>query len=521
MDAQSNKKKSAHLKELEEVFERHTRRFSPFAVLGLTPDEEEASQPPADSELTSLIAIPTPGPDIPPTGSLAPSSRAEKPKPEGGFEPPSPPGSESPIYTAGPIGPPSPGLSRPTPRIETAIDLIRSADDVQARPPNGSDRPIPGVGLPHKVVEVKKTTTEARLTHGLGFSDPPKPGFYRPTPGFQTPIPGSDEAGGILPNIRDPQCERAYDISQDNVQALNAVRLADVVAAVQLGNQLGRKAREVLTYLNTMRSSAYEAYTLPVGYGQISAAVGVDADYLRRKVLPKLAMLGLIAVARKSLEGTIYHLPYPAEYVKVVAGGIIGHEKRTMRHARKDGAERQDSLVTLPEWIDREQWGWLSGDHVRRLVEKSGSEARAREKLDIILYNEAHGPPERRVRNRRSVLMHYLTSLEAEIWPNDSGFETLEMQRASVEKEQALREQALAEEALQARQEAERLRFLASLSEAQLQWLRQEAKRRVDAQPASNLLKSRYPLYKAEEERLLQEWMDRSAYGELMPGLQE
>jgi hypothetical protein len=297
--------------------------------------------------------------------------------------------------------------------------------------------------------------------------------------------------------------------------------MADVVAAVQLGNQLGRKAREVLAYLNTIRSSEYEACTVPVGYGQISAAVGVDADYLRRKVLPKLAMLGLIAVARKSLEGTIYHLPYPAEYVKVVAGGIIGHEKPTMRHARKDGAERQDSLMSLPEWIDREQWGWLSGDHVRRLVEKSGSEARAREKLDIILYNEAHGPPERRVRNRRSVLMHYLTSPGAEIWPNDGGFETLEMRRASVEKEQALREKALAEEALQARQEAERLRFLASLSEAQLQWLRQEAKRRVDAQPASKLLKSRYPLYKAEEERLVREWMDRSAYGELMPGLQE
>jgi hypothetical protein len=346
-------------------------------------------------------------------------------------------------------------------------------------------------------------------------------GSQRPTPGFTTPIPGSKEAGSIPLNSRAPQRERAHDDSQDDAQALNTFRMADVVAAVQLGNQLGRKAREVLAYLNTIRSSEYEACTVPVGYGQISAAVGVDADYLRRKVLPKLAMLGLIAVARKSLEGTIYHLPYPAEYVKVVAGGIIGHEKPTMRHARKDGAERQDSLMSLPEWIDREQWGWLSGDHVRRLVEKSGSEARAREKLDIILYNEAHGPPERRVRNRRSVLMHYLTSPGAEIWPNDGGFETLEMRRASVEKEQALREKALAEEALQARQEAERLRFLASLSEAQLQWLRQEAKRRVDAQPASKLLKSRYPLYKAEEERLVREWMDRSAYGELMPGLQE
>jgi hypothetical protein len=253
----------------------------------------------------------------------------------------------------------------------------------------------------------------------------------------------------------------------------------------------------------------------------MSAAVGVDPAYLRRKVLPKLAMLGLLAVARKSLEGTIYHLPHPAEYLKVVTEGIAGHEKRPARHERQDGAERQDTPAALPEWIDQEQWGWLSGEHVRRLIEKSGSEARAREKLDIILYNETHGPMERWVRNRRSLLMHYLTMPEAEIWPNDSGFETLEMRRAIIEKEQALRERGLAEEALRARQEAERLRFLASLSEEQLAWLRGEAKRRVDAQPASRLLNSRYPLYKAEEEKIVQEWMDRSSYGESMPAVQE
>jgi hypothetical protein len=516
MDAQSNKKKSAHLKDLEEVFERHTRRFSPFAVLGLTPDEEEATQSPADSELTSLPATPSPRSDIPPSGSLPPPSGVEKPEPEGGLEAPSPAGSESPIHMVDPMDPPPPGSYEPTPVMEIATYPEKSASSVWIRPPEGPAGPAPRVGPEYKyeVVEVKNTTTQMGRTHGLSLSGPPMAGSQRPSH-------GSNEAGGISSNIRDRQREKAHDQSQDDAQALNTFRLADVVAAVQLGNQLGRKAREVLAYLNTMRSSEYEAYTLPVGYGQISAAVGVDADYLRRKVLPKLAMLGLIAVTRKSLEGTIYHLLYPAEYVKVVTERIIGHEKPTMRHVRKDGAERQDALVTLPEWIDREQWGWLSGDHVRRLVEKSGSEARARENLDIILYNEEHGPPERRVRNRRSVLMHYLTSPEAEIWPNDNGFETLEMRRASVEKEQALREKALVEEALQARREVERLRFLASLSEAQLRWLRQEAKRRVDAQPASNLLKSRYPLYKAEEERLVQEWMDRSAYGESMPDLQE
>jgi hypothetical protein len=313
------------------------------------------------------------------------------------------------------------------------------------------------------------------------------------------------------------QPERAENQDAGEAPTLSSFRLADVVTALQLGNELGKKARQVLAYLNSMRSSEHQAYTVPVGYGQISAAVGVDADYLRRKVLPKLAMLGLIATARKSLEGTIYHLPYPAEYVTVVAEGVAGKGNPAQRHERQYEMRRRDALASLPEWIDRETWGWLSTDHMRRLLEKSGSEARARETLDIIHYNETHGPPERRVRNRQSVLMHYLTSPEAEIWPNDSGFETLEMRRAIVEKEQALREKALAEEALQARQEAERLRFLASLSDAQLRWLREEAKRRADAQPGSNLLKSRYPLYKAEEDQLVQEWLDRVAYGETMP----
>jgi hypothetical protein len=335
------------------------------------------------------------------------------------------------------------------------------------------------------------------------------------------PAPGSEDQSDALATDRTGQPERADGQNAGEAQTMNAFGLAEVVAAVQLGHQLGKKARQVLAYLNAMRSSEHEAYTVPVGYGQISTAVGVDADYLRRKVLPKLARLGLVAAARKSLEGTIYHLPHPADYVTVVAEGVAGRGNPANRRERRYDMWRQDPPAHLPVWIDRETWGWLSADQARRLLEKSGSEARARETLDIIRYNETHGPPEQRVRNRQSLLMHYLSSPEAEIWPNDGGFETLDMRRAIVEKEQALREKALAEEALQARQEAERLRFLASLSEAQLRWLRAEAKRRADAQPGSQLLKSRYPLYKAEEEQLVQEWRDRAAYGETMPAAEE
>ncbi|MBI3304328.1 MAG: hypothetical protein HYZ72_19860 [Deltaproteobacteria bacterium] len=290
-----------------------------------------------------------------------------------------------------------------------------------------------------------------------------------------------------------------------------------MVVATQLGSQLGKKARQVLGYLNGIRSLDHEAYTVPVGYGQISVAAGVDADYLRRKVLPKLAMLGLIAIARKSLDGTIYHLPHGADYLQIIAGEAVESEKRLLPTQRRESPESGEQSTVFPDWIDREQWSWLSPESIRRLVEKAGSEARAKEKLEIIAYNETHGSPEQRVRNRRSVLAHYLTSPRAELWPNDNGFETIEMKQARLERDRARTEKALAEEALLARQEADRTRFFASLSESQLRWLKQEAKRQVDARPDSKFLKSRYPLYKAEEEKLIGEWIDRTAYGEKVP----
>jgi hypothetical protein len=311
---------------------------------------------------------------------------------------------------------------------------------------------------------------------------------------------------------------RAGHVSQQTpeglVTAWGGLPFADVITAMQLGSQLGKKARQVLAYLNARRSPTHESYTVPVGYGQISGATGVDAHYLRRKVLPKLAMLGLMGVARKGLEGTVYHLPHSADYIRVVTGELSADGRPATPDEPPGPAAFTDDVTALPEWIDRERWGWLSPEHVGRLVQKAGSEALAREKLEMIVYNETHGPQERRVRNRRSVLAYYLSSPQAEIWPNDDGFETLEMRRAVWERERARREKALAEEALQARQEAEQATFVASLSDAQLRWLKHEAKRRVDAKPASGFVQSRYTLYKAEEDTVIREWMDRAAYGE-------
>ncbi|HXG22118.1 MAG TPA: hypothetical protein VNN62_23940 [Methylomirabilota bacterium] len=295
--------------------------------------------------------------------------------------------------------------------------------------------------------------------------------------------------------------------------------MANVVAATQAGAQLGPKARKVLAYLNTIRSLEHEAYTVPVGYGQISAQVGVDSDYLRRKALPKLAMLGFIAIARKSLEGTIYYLPHDREYITAVTGESLPMTTASPLKTIISVAKEASNASSWPEWIDKEQWGWLSQETIQRLVQKAGSEAQAREKLDIIIYNETHGALSQRVRNRRSVLAHYLSSPQAEIWPNDDGFETLTMKQARSEREQAKKEKALVEQALRAKREAQKARFFASLSDSQLQWIKQEAKRTVDMRPEAKLVSSRFPLYKAEEDRLLEEWMERVEYGETVPSL--
>jgi hypothetical protein len=301
---------------------------------------------------------------------------------------------------------------------------------------------------------------------------------------------------------------------REEIQKINVLLIADVVAATQLGSRLGAKARQVLGYLNGIRSIEHDSYTVPVGYGQISTAAGIDPDYLRRKVLPKLAMLGLIGVARKSLEGTIYHLQYGSEYLRVVAGEPIAEGRGEESTTQVLGVSEPSAW---PDWLDRQQWGWLSPENIRRLVEKAGSEVQAGEKLEIIAYNETHGPPGQRVRNRRSVLAHYLSSPQAELWPNDEAFETLAMRQNRKERDRAQREKALAEETLKVRKEAQKAQFSSSLSEEQQQWIKREAKRLVDTRPEAKMLSSRYPLYKAEEDRLLEEWMDRVGYGEVVP----
>jgi hypothetical protein len=430
------KEKSPHLRGLEAVFERHTRRFSPFDILGLRTSEGE-----------------------------------------------------------------SPELDR-TKIDQEEIPTHIGVDDThphEAQTHMGVDAtPLPGMGIHTRVVEVQEDLTTNSLPHVRGV------------------VPTHIGVDNTHPHV---------SVAAIPPPATSAeMGIHDVLAATQVRVQLGRKARQVLGYLNSIRSLERPAYTVPVGYAQISAAADVHAHYLRRNVLPKLAMLGLIGIVHKSFQGTIYHLYYDTAFLHIIAGAeneprvsavpVLPEAPVLPSHA---ASSPPASEAALPPWIDREHWGWLTLETVHQLVAKAGTEAQAQEKLEIILYNETHGPVERHVRDRRAVLAYYLRTPQADIWPNDDGFETLALRRARQDRDRALQEKTLMEEALRARQDAAKARFLTALTDAQLYWLKQEAKRRVDAQSGARFLTSRYPLYKAEEEQLIHEWMDRVDYGEQVP----
>jgi hypothetical protein len=354
-------------------------------------------------------------------------------------------------------------------------------------------------------------------------SDPPIPGPTRPTYELTSPSLKFKENSLYKPTTttKDRHALKSTP-SKGNVEASlprALTTVADIVAATQIAAQIGPKARNVLAYLNTIRSLEFDSYTVPVGYGHISSQVGVDSDYLRRKALPKLAMLGFIAIARKNLEGTVYHLLHDKEYISAVTGESLPFATRSPAETIPIEEVISDTFSS-PEWIDKEQWGWLSRESIQRLVQKAGSEMQAREKLEIIAYNETHGAAQQRVRNRRSVLAHYLSSPQAEIWPNDDGFETLTMKKARLEREQAQKEKLLADELIRTKREAQKSMLSASLTDAQRQWIKQKAKRTVDARPEAKLLTSRFPLYKAEEDQLLDEWIERVGYGETVPSIQ-
>ena len=513
---QGKETKSTHLKHLEEVFEKKARRFSPFVVLGLTEEKPESVVEEVDDEQPRHEAAETKedktGIDSKYTEGLPDPPRPGPTRPTHGWGSKKHEQTEQQQALEDQLQPSMVAVQILEKQAKTAINskntegLPDPPRPGPTRPTHGWDKASHGVGFSDVVVVGDfSTTTGKRPTPPMGLSDPDL--------GLPDPPIEEKSVKGKVANL---SLHQSLQASVSELPATVTLQLADIVSATQLGSEIGAKARLVLDYLNNVRSIEQLAYTVPVGYRQISETVSVDSDYLRRKVLPKLAMLGLIAVARKTLQGTIYHLPHAHGYVQAVVG-------RSNAIAAQSAVEGQGGVSQIgeqssfPEWIDRELWGTLSLDSIERLIEKAGSETQAQEKLDIIIYNETHGSATQRVRNRKSVLAHYLSSPHAELWPNDDKFETLEMRKAKDERERARKEKALAEEAILARQEANKTQFVASLSQSQIQWLRKEAKRQVDVRSDSRFVSSKYPLYKAREEELIIEWMDRSAYEEKIP----
>jgi len=152
------------------------------------------------------------------------------------------------------------------------------------------------------------------------------------------------------------------------LSASTDVPLHNVVVATQLKAQLGKKARQVLGYLNSIRSMEQPGYTVPVGYAQISATTDVHPHYLRRNVLPKLAMMGLLGIVHKSFQGTVYHLHYDAAFIHMVASE---DETPLASAAFGPSTEVRQGLPGAtaagehdPPWIDRASWGWLTPDLV-------------------------------------------------------------------------------------------------------------------------------------------------------------
>ena len=487
-------KKSSHLQSLESAFEKRTRRFSAFDVLGLDKDgntsEASADSAPVDAAVPTEAAEPE---VIAPSPSLEPAAE---------------------VFAKGEITEhPQEGGSH------TRVGVTHTP--VEPTHTQGGGYHSRGGGIHSKVV-VHNINTTTLEDHTQGSSiHPQEGGSHTHVDNTHTP---QDDFGFEEQNEKVKENKREVRKRTSPKKTASKLLAADVVATANVRSQLGVKARRVLGYLDSIRSLEIDEYTVPVGYGRICSEAGVDHHYLRRNVIPKLAMLGLIAIERKDFNGTIYHLQCSSAQVE-----LITSEPSNVQFSSKsepvslpqsaDGDFSQDTELEgdFPDWVDKEQWGWLSVESLKRLVDKAGSEAKANEKLDILIYNESHGAEGQRVRNRRSVLSHYLRSDEAEIWPNDDGFETLEMKRAKHELQQAKREKEIAEQALAEREATKILKFKASLNDAQLGWFKQESKRRVDARPEAKMLTKRFPLYRAEEEDLVSEWLERAEYGETVP----
>lgn len=543
--------KSSHLKNLENVFEKRVRRFSAFEVLGLeNPGGSELSEntvteynnlgsnnmeicaPGTDDTIpgigTTLPGTPTPiydkedavpDPIIPISATEVPSKEVEV--------------NNLKVTTSKQKVNSISGMGKPIP--ETGEDMGGSVTPMDGSHPTVGDISISGHVIDDHMHGISKPmSARSSPIHGNSKTRPVTEntmhGDSTSIHGNKAPVRGAVASSHESENTTPGHGEhtRSSTMTTRDPGKIDLNHNEDLLIAFKVGSGLGAKSQVVLAYLNNIRSVTNPEFTVPVGYKRIADETQVSLDHIRQNVIPGLAMRGLLAVAAKGFNGSVYHLRYKYEIIDLITSDLerlarsspIPSSLPTNESYQIPYGEKGTG-TTLPSWVDLEHWASVSPVMIQRLVNRVGSEEQAEEILRIIVYNESHGSPQNRVRNRFSVLAQFLSSPQAEIWPNDQSFETLAVRKARLERDEALRTRALAEEAMKAREEERRFRFKTSLSDSQLRWIKQVAKESVDNLPPEQLhfITNRMVHYKAEEERLITEWIERVEYGDSVPSV--
>jgi len=425
-----------------------------------------------------------------------------------------------------PISPPGADISG----IAHRLPLRGDRQGPESQQPHATTRHqgSPGGDKPPQVVVTNEITTSF-LDRGSPDQPIPSPGTDISSPGQPISPPGADIIGVAH---RSPLRGDPTRLPGDTLHATEpqpplprtaahstAPSHESIVMALTLQRTMSPHMVHTLQFLNDHRSAHDHTLTQLIGQQTISYATGISKEYLRKYVLPKLAARGIIHIMAQHRTGTIYKLPYPSPVIALLttdpADIVVSCD---LEHA---AITHDTAPPSLPHWVNRVFWNQLTPTIIARLVSRAGSEEAAEEILSIIEYNQSHGPEHTRVKKPMSVLMNYLNNPQSGIWPADDGYETLTVRRARLERDQAAKQKALAEETFKAQQEERLLRFRTGLSEAQWAWIRNEAKRAVDSAPKAQQEfmgpRTRLNMYKAKEDELIREWLDRTAYGETVP----
>jgi len=408
--------------------------------------------------------------------------------------------------------------------LSTAQSVRRTADaEPRTRPPV----PVTGQSVRRTAgtmtVVVEKTyiaTTTGRGQDLLGTGPPvPSTGHDVPRTGSPVPSTGPEDlrSGQTMPSTEQPALNTGQ--STDTMSDHSHLTDAEYRHALYIAGQLSEKTKRTLAYLNSIRNPAHPHYTLRVGQATIASRISASSSGVQKRIIPTLERAGLLIKADPRINGTIYQLTQADAFIRAIVEDLRPATLPLPISAPHLAAYLPEDPA-LPEWLDASVWP-INAEMYQQLLQRTGSEESAHETLQILLYNKSHGENKSRVRDHMRVLKAFLSNPTMAIWPNDEGYDTLAVRRARIERDQATAQKTLMEEAFKVQQEERMLRFQTQLTEAQWTWIRSEAKRIVDSAPKAEQefmsSRTRLMLYKTREDELLDEWLERTTYGETVP----